>query len=298
MITCPACGSTSSRQAGSRAPGFAAIAGGETFTQPDYSILGCGDCGILYRAPVPSEADLSRYYARTDFRKWEISGFFPTEACALKFLRELPNGSAILDFGCSSGRLLAPLAKTHRCYGVEVNQEAASAAAQKGITIVTNLEESTTPTFDAIVLVDLFEHIAHPMDLLRTLSSRLNARGMMIVVTGNGDAAACRRDPALFWYFRTIEHLSMLTRRHADFVCNQLGLRLDRWIELSHYDLSWRERIVQRVQNFLFWQFRDRTRLARTALRFLPGMRGLKTGILAPTCTCTRDHLVAIFRRT
>src|SRR5262249_23714357 len=152
-----------------------------------------------------------------------------------------PNGSAILDFGCSSGRLLAPLTSTHRCFGVEVNEAAAAEAAKKGITMLSDVADIRAPKFDAIILVDLFEHIGRPLDLLRSLSRRLTDNGMLAIVTGNGDAPACRRDPALFWYFRNLEHLCMLTRKHAELICKQLGLRLGRWIELSHYELSLRE---------------------------------------------------------
>src|SRR4051794_30839166 len=133
MVMCPACGSTSSEQIGSMAPGFTMTAADEVFSQPDYSIRECKNCGLLFRTPTLSEAELARYYARTDFHRWDLAGFFPTERGALALLKQLPNGSAILDFGCSSGRLLAPLTATHRCFGVEVNEAAAAEAANKGI---------------------------------------------------------------------------------------------------------------------------------------------------------------------
>src|ERR1700754_2276111 len=104
MVTCPACGSKSSEQIGSRAPGFTMAAGDEVFSQPAYSVRECRNCGLLFRTPTLSEPELARYYARTDFRRWDFAGFFPTERGALELHKELPNGSSILDFGCSSGR--------------------------------------------------------------------------------------------------------------------------------------------------------------------------------------------------
>jgi hypothetical protein len=89
----------------------------------------------------------------------------------------------------------------------------------------------------------------------------------------------------------------MLTRKNAGFICERLGLRLDRWIELTHYDLSLRQTTVQILQNFVFWQFRRRTWISRFVLRFLPGMRGLKLGRLAPNYNYSRDHIVAVFRK-
>ena len=276
------------------------VAGDETFAQSDYFVRECGNCRLLFRTPTLSQSALERYYAKINFREWEITGFFPTEQRALKILRELPPGSTILDFGCSSGRLLAPLIGIHDCCGVEVDAAAAREAEDKGIKILSpeDLKIAGAPKFRAIVMVDVFEHFLSPVELLETLSKCLTDNGLILIVTGNGDAAACRRDPALFWYFRNLQHLCMLTRKHADFICDRLGLRLEKWIESTHYDLSLRERIVQVLQDFIFWQFRRRTLLARGVLRFLPGMHGLKAGKVAPTYTCSRDHVVAVFRKS
>jgi SAM-dependent methyltransferase len=283
---------------GAKAPGFSVVVDGEEFTQPDYFIRECSNCALLYRTPALPRSDLDRYYAGFDFRKWEIAGYHPTERCVLKRLRALPKGSRILDFGCSSGRLLAGLCADYKCYGVEVNAVAAQEAGKKGLEILTSddLQNPALPKFDAIVLVDLFEHISRPLDLLRQMVQVLADDGLLIIVTGNGDARACRRDPAQFWYFRTFEHLLMLTRAHAQYVVSALGIRLDEWIELCHYDLSLREKFVQVLQNFLFWQFRDQSLLARAVLQFLPFGR-LKTGQVAPAYTCSRDHVVAIFTK-
>jgi SAM-dependent methyltransferase len=285
---------------GPEAPQFAMAAGDETFVQPEYFVRECGRCGLLFRTPTLSQAALDRYYAKADFREWETAGFFPPERCVLRILRELPPGSAILDFGCSSGRLLAPLTEIHDCYGVEVNAAAATEAAQKGIKVLAagDLDTAGAPMFRAIILVDLFEHLSQPIELLNKLAQRLTDNGLLLVATGNGDATACRRDPALFWYFRNLQHLCMLTRKNAGFICERLGLRLERWVELKHYDLSLRETTVQILQDFVFWQFRRRTWISRFVLRFLPGMRELKSGRLAPNYNCSRDHIVAVFRKS
>jgi len=296
VAKCPACGSISYHSTGPVAPGFAASVRGETFVQPDYAVRECSDCGLLYRDRTFSQEDLDRYYGKVDFRKWDFSDYHPTERRVLEILRQLPKTSRILDFGCSSGRLLAGLCADYQCYGVEVNEPAAKEAARKGIQILAS-DDSNLPNLDAIVLVDLFEHMSQPLDFLRRLLRSLSDNGRLIIATGNGDAPACRRDPAQFWYFRTVEHLCMLTRKHAEFICSALNLRIEQWTESSHYDLSWREKLVQRLQDLVYWQFHRRTLLARTVLKFLPRMDRLKTGAVAPAYTCSRDHVVAVFRR-
>jgi SAM-dependent methyltransferase len=298
VIACSACGSTSCESTGGEAPGFSTVVDGEEFVQPEYSVRECENCGLLYRDRTLSPDNFNRYYAKADFRRWEVAGFYPTERCVLKILRQLPKGSRILDYGCSSGRLLGPLCGDYRCYGVEVNAAAASEATKKGIKILAaeDIESARETEFDAVVLVDLFEHLPKALDLLQKLSRRLVKGGALIIVTGNGDAPTCRRDPAQFWYFRVIEHVCMLTRKHAEFICSRLNLRLDQWIELCHYDSTLSERARQRLQTFVYWQFRNNTLLARSVLRFIPRIRRARNWKIMPHYSLSRDHAVAIFQ--
>ncbi len=297
---CPACGSPDARETGPAAAPITAKAAEITFEQPTYRVLECARCGLLYRDCTPPAAEFALYYSLVRASKWEITGYYPTERAALECLRKLAPQSKILDFGCSSGRLLASLTSDYDCYGIEINPEAANAAARKGLRMVSlgELSQKDAPKFDAIILVDVFEHLSAPLELLRKLAIALQPRGSFIIVTGNGDAPACRRDPAGFWYFREIEHVSMLTRRHAEFVAAELRLRPAGWTTLCHYDLTLREKLVQQTQSFAYWQFRKRTALARGFLRFLPLFHRLRQGDAAPTYSCSRDHVLAVFEKT
>ena len=295
---CPACACAGYVAVGSAAPGFCTRVENAAFAQPPYRVRECERCGLFYRDCTLSAEEFSHYYSLVPARKWEIAGHYPTEAAILARLKTLPERSRILDFGCSSGRLLASLTTTHECHGIEINEEAARAAADKGLRML-RLDDliGKEAWFDAIILADVFEHLSAPLALLSQITTALTPGGSLIVVTGNGDAPACRRDPAQFWYFREIEHVCMLTRRHAQFLARQLNLDLSEWAELCHYDLSRREKVVQRLQNFVYWQFRRRTLLARSFLNFLPLFTRLREGDTAPTYSCSRDHVLAVFRK-
>src|SRR2546430_12824543 len=105
--------------------------------------------------------------------------------------------------------------------------------------------------FHAIILVDLFEHLSRPLELLNKLSQRLTDNGLLLIATGNGDATACRRDPALFWDFRNLQRLCMLTRKHAWCLCDRPRLRLEASGKVGHYDRPVREKTVQIPQTYL-----------------------------------------------
>lgn len=300
MKNCPLCGAAESQSTGPLAPPITAHAGAEMFAQPAYLVRACAQCGLLFRDPTLSPDEFASYYAQVPASKWEIAGYYPTERALLERLETLPAQSKVLDFGCSSGRLLTGLVRQYRCYGIEINPEAARAAAQRGLHMLSlgELTGADAPRFDAIVLVDVFEHLAEPLELLRALVGALAPGGSLMIVTGNGDAAACRRDPAQFWYFRIIEHVAMLTHASAEFFAAKLNLELLEWTSLCHYDLTWRERLVQETQNFLYWQFRRRTLLARSILRFLPFFSRLRRAEVAPTYNCSPDHVLAVFKTT
>ena len=298
LANCPGCGSAEFKATGPAAPGFVMDVAGRKFQQSEYFVRECVNCGLLYRTPTLSDETLAEYYASVPFQKWEATGYHPIERTVLSVLKSLPRGIRILDYGCSSGRLLSGLCDDYECYGSEVNPVAAREASRRGLRMIEpgDLTSDLPVKFDAIVLVDVFEHLRDPILLLRRLAQQASPNALLVIATGDGDAAACRRDPAQFWYFRTLEHLCMLTERHARHLAAALRLSLERLTRGCHYDLSAREKIVLWLHDFVYWQFRRRTFLARTLLPLLPKIRNARKWTSAPPYTCTRDHVVAVFR--
>ncbi|MEY2563638.1 MAG: hypothetical protein QOH88_1831 [Verrucomicrobiota bacterium] len=298
VATCPGCGSAEFEATGPEAPGFVVELSERKFEQADYFVRECSNCGLLYRTPTLSDEALAEYYGQVSFQRWEAGQYHPIEREVLSFLESLPPRSRILDYGCSSGRLLGGLTGKYECYGSELNSVAAKKAADRGLKMIEpgDLAMELSVKFHAIVLVDVFEHLRKPLDLLRQLLQHGAPGALLIVATGNGDAPACRRDPAQFWYFRILEHLSMFTARTARHFAEDRGLSLESLSEVCHYDLSVREKVVLWLHDFSYWQFRRRTILARTLLPVLPRIRHARKWTAAPPYTCTRDHVVAVFR--
>jgi SAM-dependent methyltransferase len=299
ITTCPGCGGADFAPTGVDTPPFSVTLGGRQFVQPSDAVRECATCGLLYRTRPLSRAEFDDYYRLVDFRKWETLTYYPTERAVLAVLRTLPRGSRLLDFGCSSGRLLATLVDEYHCFGCEINPDAADAAAVRGLKMLnaSALAEQESEQFEAIVMVDVFEHLPNPALSTQALFRLLKHDGLLVVVTGNGDAKACRLDPAQFWYFRTVEHVCMLTRRHADYLARRCSAQLERWEGLSHYDTPLREQLLQRLRHFAYWQFRRQTFLSRTLLSLLPRIRRAKHWLVAPAFTCSADHVLAIFRK-
>lgn len=299
IVCCPTCGNPGGAPHGHEVPGFYARAGQTEFFQEPYSVTECEACGILYKNRTLAPDEFAAYYARKDFANWEIPGFHPPERVVLRRLRTLRPGGKILDFGCSSGRLLSTLVNAYQCVGCEVNEAARLEARKKGIAVLSPEELSALPGgyFDGIVLADVFEHIHASADLMEMLSRLLKPGGNLILITGNGDAAACRLDPAQFWYFRIIEHVAMMTRRHAAWLQTRLNLKLTMWQELPHYDLNYRLAARQSLQHFAYWQFRRGSTPVRALLRRLPGIRKAENWAVAPAFCYSADHVVLAFSK-
>lgn len=298
---CPGCGSPDGVAMGWPGNELSVAVGSRIFVQPPYRAMRCRECGLIYKSAILAPQALHDYYAAVDFRRWETPGLFPTERCVVKHLLRLPARSTILDVGCSSGRLLSRLTSDYRCFGVEINKAAATEAKGKGIVMLDPhgwSDEDPRLRFDAIVLMDVLEHLTAPVSVLTSAAIRLAPGGRLVICTGNADAPALRDDLANCWYFRNVEHLIMLTRRFADYLAGKLQLRLGVYEAVSHYDSGLGQRVGQWYRSVAFDAlYRGRHPWLAPLVRVLPGGRKACAWVERPHRNVTRDHVVVIFEK-
>ena len=285
-------------QVGDEAPGFDTILSGEHFYQPPYAVHGCTACGLYFKSVTLSATALAAYYAALDGTTFDVDGDFPTDRILRSRLRQLPPGSRVLDFGCSTGRILKEFTAQLTCFGVEPNQPAAAVARARGIEIITAEQTAAAQPFDAIVLADVFEHLQQPVDLVQMLTSRLSPGGWLAIVTGNADAITSSRHFAEFWYFRLPGHLIMPSKRHLSWLAARLSLKIDAVYSCSHYRVPLSERLRQCVQAFAYRRFRSSPDglIARTLER-LPRLGNARQWATAPALNYRSDHVVAFLNR-
>lgn len=297
ISSCPGCKSNEFNFVGNIGKSIRITLDGQTFCQPDYQIKHCKNCGLYYKSNTVDNFELERYYSKADFLRYEHKVFFPTENAIIEILKKLPDGSNVLDYGCSTGRILSQVLDKHNCYGVEVNIAAREIAQQKGITIIQDVEVDATKDlrFDAILLSDVFEHLPYPTQTLDKLCSTLKSNGILIICTGNADAPACQLDIANFWYFRGLEHLSMISREYGNFLSSKLNLELRSWQEMCHYDFPVYQKIRQITQSFAYWQFKGSNPIVKGLLRLIPFLKRAEKWSEPPYLACTDDHVLAVF---
>jgi 2-polyprenyl-3-methyl-5-hydroxy-6-metoxy-1,4-benzoquinol methylase len=146
---------------------------------------------------------------RSGFKAVEETGPGPltrSQTAALRyfiepFLGGLPKSAAMLDLGCGDGSLLAHLQACGftNARGVDCSTEQARAAVARGVSATQgDLFETLAAApaaFDAILLIDVIEHMTKP-ELARLghlLRSALRPGGLLVVQTPNGEGVGAGR---------------------------------------------------------------------------------------------------------
>jgi 2-polyprenyl-3-methyl-5-hydroxy-6-metoxy-1,4-benzoquinol methylase len=165
----------------------------------EFRFARCRRCDHVYLNPRPGSGDLgtiypSNYYAYGGTtnpivaplrRRWEGG--------KVRLYRELVGDGPrrILDVGCGDGRFLEILrdagSPAWRLEGIEIDAGAAKACAAKGFRAhVGRVEEfRDAEGFDAIVMLQLIEHVDDPVAISRRVFELLRPGGCFIVETPN-----------------------------------------------------------------------------------------------------------------
>lgn len=297
---CPACGGERFETVGSTVAASYASSGSHAFGQPAFSIRSCTDCGLYFKSHTLTLRELEEYSAHREFNAYEVDDNFPTDRILQHVLRRLPAGRKVLDFGCSTGRILRGLTAHLECYGIEVNEAAAAIARARGIRLITEerLRVGEKCEFDVIILADVYEHLPQPLELLVRLFSALKSGGRLAVITGNADAIRTRDRMAEYWYFGPPEHLLMMGERHVRWLADRLGTSIEELHRCSHYDTPMLLRMKQHLQSFAYHEFRRNPRgVTSKMLRFTPFLGRAERWKSVPSLSCNSDHFVAIFKK-
>lgn len=280
--------------------GFNISVGGQSLCQPDYAIEVCSQTGLLRRNPTLSDKELDFYYANNDWKVHCFPRLFPTE----EFLRSalvanLPKDAVVLDVGCGDGRLLSYLPDCFRKYGTELSDGAAQAAIAKGVEIVAHEQvlAGVYGKFDAVILVDVFEHLREPHEFLQSMLGCLKPGGLIGVSTGDGDYCMATGDTENFWYWRTPVHLSMITEAYCRFAERDLGLERVYQARSSHYPLTaglWARQFAQKFA-YEIWHG-GKYEWLRPVAGLLPWLRRAKHWRQRPVFWYGRDHVVTVWR--
>lgn len=166
----------------------------------------CRLCDMVYLPLVPSDAALAGFYDRYSdvHQRWQSAKSAAEAMAAARrrrggngilhemALRRALAGKRLLEIGCSRGSFLldAREAGAH-VTGVEIDAGARSFLAQLGIECHADLLAAAHPAgYDAIVALNVIEHLPAPRQWLRAVNRLLNGHGLLVLWTPNGGQAS------------------------------------------------------------------------------------------------------------
>lgn len=150
-------------------------------------------------------------------------------------LAEQGSGRRVLDVGCGQGELLQWLAEQDfEPHGIEPADEAAAVARDRGLdartaTLETLLSEvDPPPTYDAVVLLNVLEHVPDAVAMLRGIRRLLEPDGLLYIRVPNDfnplQLAAQRKLGANRWWVAVPDHVNYFDVESLCATCRQVGL--------------------------------------------------------------------------
>jgi 2-polyprenyl-3-methyl-5-hydroxy-6-metoxy-1,4-benzoquinol methylase len=123
-------------------------------------------------------------------------------------------GGRLLDVGAASGILLEQAKKLgFDGEGVEPSRSLAKSAQGTGLKVHlgTFPHPAVQGTFDIITLIDVIEHVACPIPLLKDIATHLKSDGVGVLTTPDVESFVARRLGPRWWHFR-VAHIGYFNR--------------------------------------------------------------------------------------
>lgn len=266
----------------------------------EFRLVRCRECDFNFKRPAIEESKLLDCYRRADARHWELTDGGPDRQFDLirgVVERGVPRAAGatrrVLDIGCFSGSLLQTFRHGWELHGVEPSESAAAVAAGRGVRVHGATVEalSSSPLrFDAIVNVDVAEHIVDPLAFFGSASKLLAPGGVLVTLTGDTGAWEWRFQGSLYWYCSMPEHVSFYSAASLDAIAQRLGLLPGDRRRLSHNRYSAAQRAVQMIKNVGYVAGRSIGGLG------LPALRRLFVDRRAPVWMAACDHIIHVMR--
>lgn len=98
----------------------------------------------------------------------------------------------VLDVGCGLGHILSGFHNGFEKYGTDISSYAREKASQYG-TILEDTSSFEDNTFDVVTLINVIEHLQHPVEVIREIWRVLKPGGKFIVETADFESAIAHR---------------------------------------------------------------------------------------------------------
>ncbi len=217
-----------------------------------FQFVACADCGHVYLSPRCKVQDIDRIYPdslmRSSAEAYRVSGlarWLKRSVFDRKWMRKvlanLQDGSRVLDIGAGSGSQLVFLAErspdNSLFYANELqfDDPARESLLARGMVILEGpIEEIDIQVrFDAIVCVQVLEHVVNPRDVLRWIANHLAPGGILFIETPDLSAPTRYLFKGHWGALAFPRHFHLFSRKALADLAIDNGLVID-----SHYGVS------------------------------------------------------------
>jgi SAM-dependent methyltransferase len=223
MFACPACGIRTAHRF--------------LYAKNRCDVFQCATCG-LGRARAPA-FDAAAYYTQGYFCGDHADGYADYRgaepvlrrefARTVDFIRRYRRAGRLLEVGCAYGFFLQEAKRHFAVSGIELADDAAAHCRRQGLAVETGPADQAGRTggpFDAIVLLDVIEHLPDPRATIVTLSRALAPGGVIVLTTGDFMSLAARALRSAWRLMTPPQHLWFFTPRSMERLAASAGLEV------------------------------------------------------------------------
>lgn len=207
------------------------------------TIIACRCCG-LGRTNIPNNFDLASIYDESYFAGGQSDGYTDYIGSETVLRREFaksvsllrkhcPDGGKVLELGCAYGFFLSEASAFYDVAGVEISRSAADFARNRGLNVLDGVADddnlSRIGNVDAIVMLDVIEHLPDPYETLLLCKKYLNPSGVIIFTTGDFGSLYARMTGRNWRLMTPPQHLSFFTKESVQHIAKRLGMKMERF---------------------------------------------------------------------
>jgi SAM-dependent methyltransferase len=151
-------------------------------------------------------------------------------ARAVDFLRRYRAGGKLLEIGCAYGFFLLEARRYYEVAGIDLAEEAVAHGRSAGLEVVQGVADQQTldrfGRLDAVVLLDVIEHLPDPRETLALAARQLNPGGVIMLTTGDFGSGVARLAGEKWRLMTPPQHLWFFTQESMRRLAASLGLEV------------------------------------------------------------------------
>jgi 2-polyprenyl-3-methyl-5-hydroxy-6-metoxy-1,4-benzoquinol methylase len=178
-----------------------------------YRIYKCGNCGLEYTWPIPSDDEIRDFYkGYYDVRAAHEIVSINAKRNLEKINSYFPEGNiSILDFGCGDGDFVNIAGD--KCFGIDIK------ANDEKNRIFKNINSISGKKFNAITLWGVMEHLTDPMKSMSEIKELLEDDGYIFITTVDSEGY-------IPFYYKPPEHLTYWTRNSIEIFFSKFDMEI------------------------------------------------------------------------